>query len=166
MKTPLLATLLVAGLMAASAAAVVVVRVAPGVGTTHSAGSTGADMAAMHGGMAGDDPHAQLGMERLHFHQAVGSVPSADQAKALPQLSYVDIANDTQFNPSHGVKLGSGTLDDPYIIQGYDVTGDLSIADTDACFEIRDNWIDGQLHLNWNGQCVFVHHNFIRDLRV
>ncbi|MES2156111.1 MAG: hypothetical protein V4510_13335 [bacterium] len=165
MKTYLLAAIL-AGILASSGAAVVVVKIAPTLGGTNTHDHAGANMAAMHGGMAGDDPHAQLGMERLTFHQAVGNVPTADQAQKLEQLSYVEITNDTEFNPSHAIRSGSGTLDDPYVISGYDVTGDLWISDTDACFEILDNWIDGQLHLNWNGQCVFVHHNYIRDLRV
>lgn len=166
MKTHLIAAIL-AGILATSGAAMVAVKVAPAAqGGGASQAHAGADMAAMHGGMAGDDPHAQLGMQRLTFHQAVGAVPSADDAKKLEQLSSIDITNDTMFNPSHGVRLGTGTLDDPYVISGYDVTGDLWISDTSDCFEILNNWIDGQLHLNWNGQCVFVHHNFIRDLRV
>lgn len=160
MKTYLLATIL-AALLATAGASVVVLKVAP-----LATDRVGADEHAMHGGMAGDAPHAQLGMQRLAFPQSSGSVPTAAQARNLEQLSYVDISNDTMFNPSHGVRSGSGTLADPYVISGYDITGDLWISDTTSCFEVKDNWIDGQLHLNWNGPCVFVHHNFIRDLRV
>ncbi len=126
----------------------------------------GADEAAMHGGMAGDDHDAQLGMDRPHFLPAVGTVPSQQQASKLERLSQVTITNDTMANPSHGVRSGKGTLASPYLISGYDVTGDLTLADTGACYEIKENWVDGQLRLNWNGQCIFVHHNFIRDLRV
>ncbi|MHB8634122.1 MAG: hypothetical protein ACYDBQ_09180 [Thermoplasmatota archaeon] len=132
----------------------------------HPASHPGADPASLHGGMAGDAMDAQLGMERLAFPQAAGSVPSSDDAKKLPQLSTIDIRSDADFTPANGVRSGAGTLTNPYLISGYDVTGDLWISDTNACFEIAGNWIDGQLHLNWNGQCVHVHHNFIRDLRV
>ncbi len=165
MKPYLLAAILT-GLLVSSGAAVVVVKIAPTAFADDKTNHAGANMAAMNGGMAGDGPHAQLGMERPAFHKAAGSVPTAAQAEKLEQLSHVDISNDTMFNPSHAVRSGTGTLEDPYIISGYDVTGDLWISDTTACFEILNNWIDGQLQLNWNGQCVFVHHNYIRDLRV
>ena len=65
-----------------------------------------------------------------------------------------------------GVRSGSGTLADPYVISGYAVSGSLYLGDTDACVTITGNYIDGELALNWNGNCVHVHHNFIRDLRV
>lgn len=165
MKTRFVAAILVSGLLATTGAAFVVVKNAPAM-LDLDRSHAGADMAAMHGGAAGDGPHAQVGMFRPAFPESVGTVPTADQAKNLEELSYIDITNDTKFNPSHGVRAGSGTLEDPYLISAYHVTGDLWISDTTSCFEIKDNWIDGQLHLNWNGPCVFVHHNYIRDLRV
>jgi hypothetical protein len=163
MNATLFATLAAGFLAAAGAATILTVDNHLG---NHAGAAAGADTGSMHGGMAGDAMDAQLGMERLAFPQKTGSVPTADDAKKMPQLSWVYITNDTEFNPSNGVRGGSGTLDDPYVISGYYVTGDLYIADTDACVEITDNYLDGQLHLNWNGNCVFVHHNFIRDLRV
>ena len=166
--TALLAVLLATVLTVAGAATLVAVNVhtAPAAADDGAHNHAGADMAAMHGGMAGDDPHAQVGMDRPSFPPASGSVPTAEQAQKLKQISRIQVNNDTEFNPANGVSGGKGTLDSPYLITGLDVTGDLYIADTDACFEVAGNWIDGQLILNWNGQCVFVHHNFVRDLRV
>ncbi|MEA3191006.1 MAG: hypothetical protein QOD77_1588 [Thermoplasmata archaeon] len=160
MKAPILATIL-AGLLAASAAGLVVVRVAP-----FAAPDPETNAAGLHDGHAGDGPHAQLGMERPRFPERAGTIPTADAAKSLEEASFLQIDSDKGFNPSNGVRGGTGTLADPYVISGYHVTGDLYIADTDACFEVRENYLDGQLSLNWNSQCVFVHHNFIRDLRV
>ncbi len=131
-------------------------------GHDHDAGH---NEAAMHGGMAGDH-HGQLGMERPAFPPAQGSIPSADDATRLEEVHHLRIFDDSEFTPSNGVRSGNGTLDDPYIITGYYVTGDLYIADTDACFIVKENFIRGQLTLNWNGQCAHVHHNYISDLRV
>lgn len=127
---------------------------------------SGADEHAMHGGMAGDAHDAQLGMWRPAWPQAAGNVPSAQDAKSLEEVSSLQITSDKDFTPAAGVRAGTGTLEDPYVISGYYVTGDLYLQDTDACFVITGNYIDGQLTLNWNGLCVWVHHNFIRDLRV
>lgn len=166
MKTPLLA-LGIAAVLAAGAYGSLAVAGLGGAGAaTHAAHAAGADMAAMHGGMAGDMQDAQLGMERLAFPLAAGNVPSAGDAKSLTQVSFIQVAGDKGATPANGIRSGSGTLADPYVISGYDVTGDVDIQDTGACYEIAGNWIDGQLRLNWNGQCVHVHHNFIRDLRV
>ena len=161
----------VAGILAIAGVSVAVAHpslgdLLPDLGLFPHHGKPGANDTVMEGGMAGDMPEAQLGMDRPHFPPASGTVPSQEAASKLPQMSQIAITNDTMFNPSHGVRGGNGTLDNPYVISGYDVTGDLYIGDTDACVEIKENWIDGQLRLNWNGQCVFVHHNYIRDLRV
>jgi hypothetical protein len=163
MKTSLLAALFAGLLTVAGAAAVVSTKVLPAPAAQDAAG---ADMAAMHHGMAGDAHDAQLGMDRLAFPQAIGSTPTAEDAKSLEQVSGITIRSDKDFTPAAGIRSGSGTLADPYIISGYDVTGILYLADTDACFTITGNYIDGELALNWNGNCVHVHHNFIRDLRV
>lgn len=126
----------------------------------------GADEHALHGGMAGDDPHAQLGMQRPAFPQATGSVPTQSQAEQMPQVDRIVVRDEKGFTPSNGFKSGTGTLEDPYVISGLYVTGDLYLADTESCIVIKENWIGGQLTLNWNNQCVHVHHNHIRDLRV
>jgi hypothetical protein len=171
MKTPLFATLL-AGLLTAAGAAVASSHPADPVDDLldavlgrHPTGP-GADEAAVHHGMAGDAHDAQLGMERPRFAPAVGSTPTAEDAKSLEQVSRIDIRGDHAFTPKAGVRSGSGTLADPYVISGYAVSGSLYLGDTDACVVITGNYVDGELALNWNGNCVHVHHNFIRDLRV
>lgn len=134
---------------------------------THAAGHhAGANEAAVEHGMAGDHGHESVGMERPTFPPAEGRTPTEQTASQLTQVSRIRIASDEDFTPANGVRSGNGTLDDPYIISGYYVTGDLYIQDTDACFIVRENYVGGQLSLNWNGQCTHVHHNFIRDLRV
>ncbi len=132
----------------------------------HHAHAAGADEHKLHGGEAGDHAHDQVGMARPKFPPAAGSVPSAEDAKSLEEVSHLRIQTDHGANPANGVRDGDGTLESPYVISGYYVTGDLYLGDTDACYEIKENYVAGQLSLNWNGQCVWVHHNFIRDLRV
>lgn len=176
MKTPLLASVF-AGLLTVAGAAVASTKDLPGpasglidgvVGHLHHGHhpAAGANETAIHRGMAGDAHDEQLGMERLRFKPAEGKTPTADDAKSLEQVRGISIRGDKDLNPAHGVRSGSGTLDDPYVISGYDVTGSLYIADTDACITVTGNYLDGELALNWNGNCVHVHHNFIRDLRV
>lgn len=140
----------------------------------------GAREAALRGGLAGDpdghqhqEEHAHAshrhdgpGMDRPSFPPAEGSVPTNQGAQSLEQVSRIRIVGDNAFTPSNGVRSGNGTLDDPFVITGYYVSGDLYVQDTDACFVVRENWVGGQLTLNWNGQCVHVHHNHVRDLRV
>lgn len=175
MKTALLATLIAAFLAGAAAASTVAYVVASGdapfaslANAGHDHDGAGADEHKLHGGMAGDahGSHAQTGMARPTFPPAEGRVPSASDAKSLDEVSHLQVLEDKGFNPKNGVRSGEGTLEDPYVISDYYVTGDLYLGDTDACFEIVGNYIAGQLTLNWNGQCVWVHHNFIRDLRV
>ncbi len=135
----------------------------PDTAATHA----GADEDALHGGWAGDGHHnGAAGMDRPSFPEAQGTTPTASTASSLEQVSRLMIRSDDDFTPANGVRSGSGSLADPYIITGYHVTGDLYIADTDKCFVVRENYIAGQLTLNWNGQCAHVHHNHVRDLRV
>jgi hypothetical protein len=75
------------------------------------------------------------------------------------------ITKDREFNPANGVRSGSGTASDPYVISGWNVS-QLYIADTSKAVVIRDNVITGQLVLNWNGPSVTLVHNQIGDLRV
>lgn len=173
MNNAVLATLVAAILIGASGVAFLA-RDAPEAHHGHAAGSdaaAGADAARMHGGMAGDmdhdgDGHPDTGMQRPAFAPAEGTVPDAVAARDLDEVHHLAIHSDEDFDPSNGVRRGNGTLADPYIIEGYYVTGDLYIADTDACFVVRENYIGGQLSLNWNGLCAHVHHNHIDDLRV
>ncbi|HLF16716.1 MAG TPA: hypothetical protein VI796_04710 [Candidatus Thermoplasmatota archaeon] len=165
MKTPLLASLVIAALLGTTAVAGVTLVAFRDGGSLLGAGA-GADEHALHGGHAGDGAHAQVGMQRPHFPEASGSVPSAEDAKSLEEVSFLDVETDRGFAPANGVRSGSGTMEDPFVISGYYVTGDLYLGDTDGCVEITGNYVAGQLSLNWNGQCVWVHHNYIRDLRV
>ncbi len=132
----------------------------------HSHTGAGADEANLNGGTAGDAHDDQLGMERPRFPQAEGKVPTASDARSMTEVRSIVIRSDSDATPEAGINTGSGTLEDPFVITGYYVTGDLFIADTDSCFIVKENYIGGQLTLNWNAQCVHVHHNFVRDLRV
>ncbi len=121
-------------------------------------------MDAPHEGMHAGD-HEAPGMQRPTFPPATGKVPTAEEARNMPQVSKLRFIYDVDLESS-GYAPGNGTLDDPYVIQGLYILGDLMIQDTDACVVIKNNWIGGQLSLNWNAQCVHVHHNHIYDLRV
>ncbi len=150
----------------------------PGAESLESDSSSGHEMGDVHAdsgaeaGHSGSSGHgadghdAQTGMNRPGFQEGEGTVPSEDDARQLPQLSRIRIIGDEGFTPSNGVRSGNGTMADPYIISGWYVTGDFTIQDTDACVVVRENYVGGQLSLNWNGQCVHTHHNFVRDLRV
>ncbi|MEK6976433.1 MAG: hypothetical protein AABY18_08850 [Candidatus Thermoplasmatota archaeon] len=169
-----LTAVLIAALLAGAGATVAVVSTATDGSilsamdshSGHDHGAAGADEHKLHGGEAGDHAHDQIGMQRPRFPAAAGTVPTPEAAESLEEVSFLELQGDKGFNPANGVRSGVGTLEDPYVISGYYVTGDLYLGDTDACFEVKENFIAGQLSLNWNGQCAWVHHNFIRDLRV
>lgn len=74
------------------------------------------------------------------------------------------IRGDAQFTAANGVRSGSGTRSDPYVISGWDVR-EVHIADTDSYVTIIDNTIR-RLVLNWNGDRVNVLNNSVGDLRV
>jgi hypothetical protein len=171
MKTPLLAAFLAGILTVAGAAAIVSTSTVTDalsdvLGTGRPGHGAGADEEHVRHGTSGDAHGEQLGMERLRFPPSQGTTPTADEAKRLESVGHVHIQTDKDLTPANGIRKGSGTLDDPFVISGYHVTGDLAIYDTDLCLLITGNWFDSQLRLNWNGNCVHVHHNFIRDLRV
>ena len=115
---------------------------------------------------AGEHAHAQTGMERPFFGVAKGKVPSAEDAADFPQVSSIRIVGDEGFRPAAHITDGIGTMGDPYVIERLYVAGDLWIQDTDACFEVREVYVGGELSLNWNGICAWVHHSYIHDLRV
>lgn len=75
------------------------------------------------------------------------------------------ISENSHFNPSNGIRSGSGTPDDPYVISGWQVRN-IHLKDTSAAVLIRDNVVTGRLTLNWNGGNITVIDNQIRDLRV
>jgi hypothetical protein len=93
-------------------------------------------------------------------------VLAAPAALAGPsQGSRVLISSDKEWSAANGVREGSGTQGDPYVISGWDL-GSLEIHDTDAYYVIEDNVISGQLTLNWTGGGARVVDNKIGDLRV
>lgn len=75
------------------------------------------------------------------------------------------ISADTEFTAERGVRGGTGTAADPYVITGWEVPN-IVIRDTSAYVVVRDNIVSGQLVLDWNGDWVNVHHNAVGDLRV
>lgn len=77
----------------------------------------------------------------------------------------ITIQTNDQFDAAHGVRSGSGTAADPYVISGWQVNN-IRIENTDRHVVIRDNTITGRLTLNWIGDRVHVFTNQINDLRV
>lgn len=98
------------------------------------------------------------------FSLVVPSVASAAGEREQRSQS-IRISKAEDFNPANGVRGGSGTKSDPFVISGWDVSS-VHINDTDEYFVIRDNTID-HLTLNWNGaNRIRVVNNDIGDLRV
>lgn len=70
-----------------------------------------------------------------------------------------------EFDRAHGVRSGSGTHHDPFVISGWELTN-LTIRDTDRVVRIIGNTISGTLTLDWIGSEITVQNNDIGDLRV
>ncbi|HJR46476.1 MAG TPA: hypothetical protein VJ927_12820 [Actinomycetota bacterium] len=96
---------------------------------------------------------------------AVGAADAGPSKEDRVDRPSINIVGDSQFNPANGVRSGSGTRHDPFVISNWRVSS-VSIRDTDAYVVIRDNDITGQLRLNWNGDRTTVVRNTIGDLRV
>ena len=97
---------------------------------------------------------------------ALLAVPATAQAQeARESRADIRILSDAEFDEAHGVRSGSGTADDPYVISGWNVFN-LYIKDTDASVVITDNTVRGTLTLDWIGRDVTVVNNQVRDLRV
>ncbi|MGB0651924.1 MAG: hypothetical protein ACPGQL_01880 [Thermoplasmatota archaeon] len=132
----------------------------------------------------------QPGYQRQDWSAGQGTIPSYADALLMPQYRTLTITGDAQFEapkwtpasaPAPSIP-GSGTPEDPYILEGLHVTHSLSITDTSACFVVRGNYIGfdsafmhgggnglytpAKLRLSYNGECVHAHHNFASDLRV
>ena len=108
-----------------------------------------------------------------HGHQAgahgwsggKGKVPGlADALATLERRSSLIIRGDEGFNPANGVRAGSGTFEDPFVISGWYVDQVL-IADTTKAFEFKENHVSDILILDWTGQGGYVHHNHLENLR-
>ncbi len=77
----------------------------------------------------------------------------------------INIQTNEQFDAEHGVRSGSGTMADPFIISGWTLNN-LRIENTDRHVVIENNTVTGRMVLNWIGDRAHVHHNEIGDLRV
>ena len=93
-------------------------------------------------------------------------VPAASAVadETREQRNRIYISKDSEFTKKNGIRSGSGTKADPFIISNWDVS-DVHIHDTSAHVVLMDNTIDW-LTLNWIGPGVHVMDNFIGDLRV
>jgi hypothetical protein len=98
----------------------------------------------------------------LVFPAAAGAAATSDDAKQTRDSIFIDELKD--FNPANGVRSGSGTASDPFVISNWDVSW-IEIKDTDAHVVIRDNIVDN-LTLDWIGGGVEVYDNQVGDLRV
>ncbi|HEX2294527.1 MAG TPA: hypothetical protein VHN37_04385 [Actinomycetota bacterium] len=98
------------------------------------------------------------------FPAAAGAATkkAGDRAKQTRNSIFIDEVKD--FNPANGVRAGSGTAADPFVISNWDVST-VEIKDTDAHVVIRDNVVD-RLVLDWIGGGIEVRNNEIGDLRV
>lgn len=94
----------------------------------------------------------------------LATVPASADGKRV-QRPDILIEKDSQFDAAHGIRGGSGTADDPYVISNWQVNR-LVIKDTDRWVVIADNIVTGQLILDWIGDRVHVHGNQVGDLRV
>ncbi|HEX2057396.1 MAG TPA: hypothetical protein VHI71_03420 [Actinomycetota bacterium] len=99
------------------------------------------------------------------FPAAAGAATtsSADRAKQTRNSIFIDELKD--FNPANGVRAGSGTASDPFVISNWDVSR-IEIRDTDAHVVIRDNLVRNTLTLDWIGGGIEVRNNTVGDLRV
>lgn len=112
--------------------------------------------------------------KRIALATVLGLVAAYSIVLALPATAAADareqrnqsirITKDAQFTTDNGVRFGSGTKADPYVISGWDVF-EVHLADTSKHVVIRDNTIQ-RLILNWNGDRLKVVHNDIGDMRV
>jgi len=78
------------------------------------------------------------------FLSIVGMIVVPHKVVALSPHDPIEIIGDTGFTNDSGVVRGSGTVDDPYIIEGWEITGvggsgaAVHIKDTNASFIIRN----------------------------
>jgi hypothetical protein len=81
------------------------------------------------------------------------------------QRNNILIRNNAEFTRANGVRSGSGTAADPYVISGWQLPR-LEIRDTSAHVVLRDNYVTSQMILNWIGPHVVAANNVVNDLRV
>lgn len=105
----------------------------------------------------------------LPGYAAEGEVPSRAEASELEhQFERFVVEGDEGLTEmrERGYIDGSGTVEDPYVIEGFRVTEALTVRDTTKALVVRESYVDGQLTLNFAGKDVVVHHNHVEDLRV
>lgn len=94
-----------------------------------------------------------------------GAIPTLQDALlGLERRGQVVIVGDDGFNPANGVRSGSGTFEDPFLITGWYVDQVL-VADTSKAFVFSGNYVSDILILDWTGKGGYVHHNHLNDLR-
>lgn len=132
--------------------------------------AVGADAA--HGGHSStaateEGAHHSHARERTPWPAAAGEVPASGEG--LVEVASLEIRYelDTEEREALGDAIsGTGTLADPFVIEGVHVTRELELRDTHEYFVIRNSYVEGTLRLNWNDDRVHAHHNWVRDLRV
>jgi hypothetical protein len=93
--------------------------------------------------------------------------PLSARADTVAQHAHSDITitYNGELNRAHGVRSGTGTLRDPYVISGWTLNN-INIRDTTRAITIINNTIAGTLTLDWVGPNITVMHNEVNDLRV
>jgi hypothetical protein len=95
----------------------------------------------------------------------VAGTAAAQEERTYEQHPPIVIESNRDFDGDHGVRSGKGTVDDPYVISGWQLNR-LVIRDTSKHVLIYDNQVAGQLILNYAGGGIHVHENTVGDLRV
>jgi hypothetical protein len=107
-----------------------------------------------------------------HDHELApreGEVPARAEASEFDeQLENFVVESDQGLAQmaERGYIEGSGTAEDPYVLSRVRVTDDLKIKDTTKHLVVENSYVGGQLTLNFAGDNVYVHHNYVHDLRV
>jgi hypothetical protein len=117
-------------------------------------------------GMTMGAPHHAHGGAGAHdYHGGTGTIPDLVTAMTkLQRRTAITIGNDSQWNPANGVRGGSGTYEDPFVISGWYVDTIL-IKDTSRAFELKENYVSNILVLDWTGDGGYVHHNHLENMR-
>ena len=102
----------------------------------------------------------------LGVASTVSTASAATKADdGLQQRDSIFISSNKHFNPANGVRSGSGTRKDPFVISGWDVHH-VENKDTSKHVVIRNNKISSTLVLDWIGGGAHVYNNEVGDLRV
>jgi hypothetical protein len=98
-----------------------------------------------------------------------GETPTRAEASELePHLEEFVVRGDEGLAEmdERGYLEGEGTRESPYVIDGFRIEDELVVRDTSKPLVVKNSYIEGQLKLNYAGEHLHVHHNFVRDLRV